>query len=1117
MEYVELHCHSGYSFLDGASHPEELVLTAKELGYEALALTDHNGLYGSMEFAHMAVAEGIRPITGAEVSVRTGPAPLPEERDPLTESFHMTLLVETPVGYANLCRLVSQAHLESPRLHPSLPLDSLLERNEGLIVLTGCRQSPLLHRLDDSTASGEAFARRLLAAVGPDRLFVELQDNDAQGDGARNKALGRLADRLGIPVVATGNVHYHRQSRHRLQDVLVAIRNRATLDNSHDVRRPNALYHLAGAGEMWHRFQTRPDALRNTLVIADRCREFDLTKDLGYDFPDFDGSHRGTAPTVLAEVCRAALEEKYPLTSKHREEAVSRLEGELDLVENHNLSGFFLVYRDIMNLAREVGARVRGSAPRASSNLPPGRGRGSSVSSIICYLIGLSHIDPVENNLFIGRFLNDAMKSVPDIDLDFPRNIREELILEVYQRYGSEHTGLVCTFPTYRARSTIREVGKALDLPQGDLEKLAKLAERGGAGLRGEIERLPDFKEKAESPLWQHLTDLAEDIAGLPRHISQHVGGMIISSRPLVELVPLEQAAMEGRVLCQWDKDGCDDAGFIKIDFLALGMLSLVEEAVDSIALRQGDAPDLSRIDFDDEDVFDRICAGDTIGMFQVESRAQIQMLRRVQPRTLPDLAVQVAIVRPGPIVGGAVNPYVRRRELLRENPDFQIPYEHPLLEEALGETLGVIIFQDQVLKVCQAMAGFTDGQAEGLRRSMSRKRSREAMQSYWEAFREGAARNGVDDTTAQTVFQQVIAFSEFGFPKSHAAAFGLLAYQSAWLCHYYPVEFYVALFNNQPMGFYSLDTLARDARRHGLQTLLPHLNRSEVACTAEGDDLRIGLGFIRGWGKDIAEEVVTERNRNGPFRSLPDFLRRTPATLKRPAIENLIWVGGLDCLGLSRRALLWQTGLWLGPESDEKRTVDRGDHDQLQMILDGHFDKPAFAQLADTDKMVAEYRMLRLSTEHHPLTLMKDQLPEGTVTSDTFTRLESGAIVRLAGLVTARQRPGTAKGYVFVLMEDEYGPINVIVKPDLYERERMVIRMEPFLHVRGRLQKDGLTNNVIALEIGPLQGTRSLSRGALNPNLPPTLEYWAEPRQQTPFRYLTALRQAPPGIKSFG
>ncbi|MGI9626281.1 MAG: PHP domain-containing protein, partial [Longimicrobiales bacterium] len=396
-EYVELHCHSGYSFLDGASHPEELVLTAKELGYKALALTDHNGLYGSMEFAHMALAEGIRPITGAEVSVRLEKEPPPEDGDPINQSFHMTLLAETPKGYANLCRLISESHLESPRLNPSLHLDSLLERNEGLIVLTGCSKSPLLHHLEDAQHIGDAFAKKLLSAIGPDRLFVELQENEAKGDRPRNRKLARLADRMGIPVVATGNVHYHKQTRHRLQDVLVAIRNRSTLDNSHEVRRANAMYHLPKQEEMWARFETRTDALTNTLAIAERCQAFDLTQDMGYEFPDFEGSDRGSAISVLAEVCHVALEEKYALGSKKRDEAVSRLESELTLVDYHNLSGFFMVYRDIMNLAREVGAKVRGSAPRATSNLPPGRGRGSSVSSIICYLIGLSHIDPVEN------------------------------------------------------------------------------------------------------------------------------------------------------------------------------------------------------------------------------------------------------------------------------------------------------------------------------------------------------------------------------------------------------------------------------------------------------------------------------------------------------------------------------------------------------------------------------------------------------------------------------------------------------------------------------------------------------------------------------------------------
>ncbi|HSM60110.1 MAG TPA: OB-fold nucleic acid binding domain-containing protein, partial [Longimicrobiales bacterium] len=516
-------------------------------------------------------------------------------------------------------------------------------------------------------------------------------------------------------------------------------------------------------------------------------------------------------------------------------------------------------------------------------------------------------------------------------------------------------------------------------------------------------------------------------------------------------------------------------------------------------------------------------------------------------------------------IVGGAVNPYVRRREMLRENPDYRLPYPHPLLEEALWETLGVIIFQDQVLKVCQALADFTDGQAESLRRAMSRKRSKEAMDAHWEAFRDGATARGVDEATAREVFAQVTAFSEFGFPKSHAAAFGLLAYQSAWLRHYHPVEYYVGLFNNQPMGFYSLDALGRDARRNGIRTLLPDVNRSRVVCTAEGDDLRIGLGFVRGWGTDVAERVVEERERNGPYRSLSDFLRRTPAALKRPAIENLVWVGGLEGFGLTRRELLWQAGLWLGPETDDERSGGRNDHAQTELALDDPYAGLAFPDLGDTDRMVAEYRMLRFSTELHPLSLLKDQLPAGTVTSDRLPHLDQHATVRIAGLVTARQRPQTAKGYVFVLMEDEAGPVNVIVKPDVYQRDRSAIRLEPFLAVRGRLQKVCNTLNVIAFEVRALRvpGTpvrrSGLTRshtasngaapsafreggdgappgdahpagadpgsgsgpdaGTLRASLPDTLEYWADPDRPgpTPFRYLTALRQSPPGIKSFG
>ncbi|MEX2527281.1 MAG: DNA polymerase III subunit alpha [Gemmatimonadota bacterium] len=1139
--YIELHCHSGYSFLDGASHPEELVHQAVKLGYPALALTDHDGLYGSMEFAQLARSHDLQAITGAEVTLRecgipgdapgdpsgttAAPPPLPHHALP-----HITLLAETPAGYANLCRLLSHAHRTSPRREPALPLDRLLEHAEGLILLTGCRQSPLARHLDNAVASGEAFLRRLRSAFGPDHLFVELQENQVRGDGSRNRALGALADRMGVPVVATGNVHYHRRKRHRLQDVLTAIRHRTTLDGSHHLRRGNACFHLARREEMAWRFASRPDALASTLRIAERCAAFDLTRDLGYHFPDFQGSQRAPAPRVLAEVCRAALDEKYPASvpaAKHRDAALSRLEEELDLVERHGLSGFFLVYRDILELAREVAVRVRGGSPRAHAGLPPGRGRGSSVSSIICYLIGLSHVDPIASDLFLGRFLNEAMGSVPDIDLDFPREIREELILEVYRRYGSEHAGLVCIFPTYRLRSAVREVGKALELPQGELDKLSKLAERGSARhMKEELARLPEFREKANAKGWQQLAEVMEEIAGLPRHISQHVGGMIISSRPLTELVPLEPATMEGRVLCQWDKDSCDDAGFIKIDFLALGMLSLVEEAVDLIAVRHGEAPDLSRIDLKDEAVYSRICDGDTTGIFQVESRAQIQMLRRTRPTTLEELAVQVAIVRPGPIVGGAVNPYVRRKERLRENPDFVVPYEHPALERALGETLGVIIYQDQVLKVCRELAGFTDGQAEGLRRAMSRKRSKEVMKGYWEAFREGATAREIPEETARTVFRQVVAFSEFGFPKSHAVAFALLAYQSAWLRHYFATEYYVALFNNQPMGFYSLDALARDARRQGIHTLLPDVNASGVECTGEGSHLRVGLGFVRGWGTDIAREVVAEREQRGRFRSLPDFLRRTPGRLKRPAVENLIWVGGMDAMGMTRRELLWQTGLWLGPEEAGGIRGGRDDDAQLPLALDDSFDGLPFPDLGPEERMVAEYRLLRFSTKLHPLALLRDQLPSGTVSSGILQKLPQGSTVRLAGVVVARQRPQTAKGYLFILMEDEDGPVNVIVKPDVYERHRSSIRMEPFLAVEGKLQKDGKTLNVVAtgvqaLRVGGPKGAVGGPRGdpPLEVTIPTPLEYLPDRRDRKPdpFDYLTALRQAPPEVKSWG
>ncbi len=582
---------------------------------------------------------------------------------------------------------------------------------------------------------------------------------------------------------------------------------------------------------------------------------------------------------------------------------------------------------------------------------------------------------------------------------------------------------------------------------------------------------------------------------------------MIISSRPLVELVPLERAAMEDRVVCQWDKDSCDDARFIKIDFLALGMLSLVEECVELVAVRTGTPPDLSRIDFADAAVYDRICAGDTVGLFQIESRAQMQMIRRTRPRNLEDLAVEVAIVRPGPIVGGAVNPYVRRREeqrrALATGRRYEPPVEHPLLREALGETLGVILYQDQVLQVCQALAGFTAGQAEALRRAMSRRRSRELMGTFWEDFRGGALARGVPERTAEKVFTQVIAFSEFGFPKSHAAAFGLLAYQSAWLRHYHPVEYYVALFNNQPMGFYSLDALGRDAARHGITLRFPDINTSDVWCTVEDGAIRVGLGFVRDWSEATATAVVEERERRGPFRGIGDFARRAPPALKRTAIENAVWVGGCDGFGLTRRELLWQVGLWLPPAAT--RGADARGRRQLELPLDHSHERLPFGGLAGDETMLAEYAVLGFATRGHPLALVADALPPGLVRSDCLSSHDNGATVDVVGLVVARQRPETAKGVVFVLLEDEGGMANVIVRPDVYERCRAAVRAEPFLWVRGKLAKDDGSLNVIAEELRGLQsGLRHAERDR-------------DRAPQAAMRFLTTMRRLAPGSKDWG
>ncbi len=654
--YAELHAHSSFSFLDGASQPEELAARAVELGYEALALTDHDGLYGSMEFAHAAKALGLRPITGCELTLEGG--------------AHVTVLVETRQGYSNLCRLVTRAHAhtrppgrERELRAPALPIQELIERNEGLVCLSGCARHGLGVR--EPNAAGE-----LASAFGRERFFVELQRPYERGDERRNAALRGLASDLGVETVVTGDVHAHSRRRSLLQDVLVAIRENTSLEACEQERRGNHESVLLSPEQMAERFASDPGAVARAGELASRL-EFDLTEELGYRYPDFSD---GGEPAIrrLAQICELAFSERYSPNTRLASQARIRLDEELKLIEELGLAGFFCLHHEVLELAREVAAQVRGTgSPR--SVLPPGRGRGSSVGSIVCYLTGLSHVDPVAADLSLGRFLNREMAGVPDIDLDFPRDIREKLIVRIVERYGKEHAALVASFPTYRSRGAIRDVGKALGLPFGELERLARLSDSWDAReVADELKRLPDAEQKLGSRRWRAFAALTAEIARLPRHVSQHPGGMVISSRPLVELVPVLPAAMAGRQICQWDKDSCADAGFLKMDLLGLGMLSAVEACVEEIARLHGQPIDLSRIPLDDAAIYAEIQRADTVGSFQIESRAQMQSLPQTLPANLDDLTVQVALVRPGPIQGKAIHPYVEHRRRLRRRPELQ-------------------------------------------------------------------------------------------------------------------------------------------------------------------------------------------------------------------------------------------------------------------------------------------------------------------------------------------------------------------------------------------------------------------------------------------------------------
>ncbi len=1147
--YAELHSHSAYSFLDGASRPEELVEKALELGYEALALTDHDSLSGAMELAIAAKGTPLKPIFGAEMTVQIerregegshrrfrrregeGLDCRCERREgALEEPFgdrgafrHITLLVGDRRGWASLCRLITLAHSHTRSGpgrragQPSVTLEQVVDHADGLVCLSGCAGRGI---------EDEASLRRLLEAFGPRSLYIELQRTYARHDRARAMMRERLARRIGLKTVASGDVHAHSRERALLQDAFVAMRHRLTLDGCEAHLRPNHTHVLARPEALASRFAGHEDAVAESAALAETLN-FDLCADLGYSYP---GAEREDAARRLREVCEAAFDVRYAPGSKRRGEAALRLEEELAVIEKLRLSGFFLLHHEIFELAGEAAAAVRRGGS-ASTLLTPGRGRGSSVSSIVCYLTGLSHIDPVENGIAIGRFLHEEIESVPDIDLDFPRDVRERLIPMIHERYGRDCSALVAAFPTFRARGAIREIGRALGLPPGEIERVARTADGwGGEGAVAEAAKSVLGRERSNTGRWRWLVFLAEQAQRLPRHLSQHSGGMIVATRPLVDCCPIVPAAIEGRQIAQWDKDSCADAGFLKIDLLGLGMLSAVERCVETIASRTGEQVDLSRIPFDDEATFKCIEEAQTTGVFQIESRAQMSSLRRTRPRTLADLTIQVAIVRPGPIVGGAINPYIERRQRLLAEPSLrsEIPYPHPSLREPLSETLGTIVFQDQVIEVAVAFAGFTQGRAEGLRRAMSRRRSAEAIERHHREFVEGAmsTHDDVDEALAERVWQMVAGFAGFGFPKAHGAAFGLLAYQSAWLRVHHPAEFLCALLNEQPMGFYAPDSLIHEAQRRGVRVLPPEVCESDIDCTLRHDGaISMGLRYVKGLARRDAEALVAAR-RCAPFRSLSDLASRSG--MSRAALELLASAGACDMLAsggdVARRRALWQLGMAAAahrlkdgrmeqggasvPRQGGGRSVPRqggasvprrgggavgraveGERQvaiQLALELDLP-DAPALPPVGEWEAMLADYATTGVSIERHPLGLMRRSLRgEGVLCSAELEGVMHGEAVRVAGLVIARQRPSTAKGITFMLLEDEAGTINVIVSARLYERRRTVVRTEPLLLVGGRLERHesgGGTVNVVASDLEALD--RSFAAGALRRSAP--------------------------------
>ena len=1026
VRYAELRMKSFYSFGEGASHVHELVARAKELGLERLALTD-TWMSGSLEFARECRGLGLVPVTGLELMLDGG--------------VRVGLLACDRVGYSNLCRLLSMG-ARSERRRPVVDRSMLAAHCEGVLLLTGGRRGVLEPALDcGGMAAGLRLVDELREWFGPERVFLELQDNFVEGDRARNRRLALLGRQSGLELVATNDVHYHDWRRYRLQNVLAAGRLNVTLDRAVEGLHVNGHLCLKSPAAMARLFEEYPEAVLNTVEVAGLCR-FDLCSDLGYRLPDPGVPEGYTPDSWLRQVCLEAAVVRYGGVSA---EVMARLERELELIRMHGLAGFLLLYRELAMMAGDIAWGDSGLSESALTRPSPGRSRGSSVSLLVGYLIGVSHVDPLAWGLGLERFISEDTSVLPDIDLDFPRGLREELILRVHERFGSEYGVLAGAVSRYRLRGAVREIGRVLGLGREEISSVCRTFGHGGPGSVDEA--LAEAGVRAQGVGWSHLRELVPELVGAPRSLGQHVGGMVLSGVPLPEMVAVRPGAIPGRWVMDWDKDSVEWAGFAKIDLLSLPVLDQLEDAMDLVEARTGFRPDLTMVPSDDELVYRLIGEGRSKGVFLLQSPAQLMMGRRLKPVCLLDLAYQVALIRPGVgVQGSAVSLFVER---YRNGAAWE--YDHPLEARALRRGYGIIVWQEQVVELVMDVAGFTASDADGLRRAFTKVNSGPLVEAYWARFLEGASLKGVGRDVAERIFAKLNG--QYMFPESHSHAFGVTAYQAAWVKAHHPVEFYCSLFNSQPMGFYPLESLKQDAGRFGVSFLNPCVNLSGVDCTVEDRSVRLGLRFVKDVGRDGAASVVAERDSGGPYCSPSDLVSRTG--LSGDAVRHLVLAGAFDSLtGGRRREALWLAGLGFRPGRGGQRAFPG-----LSEVASG---SPELVEFGPWERMRGEYESMGVYPSGHLLEHLRPDLGPGVSTCAQAGAMADGESVTLAGWPVARQHPKSDADVVFVTVEDETGDMQLVVWPGVFERHRRDLGGEVII-VRGRVSvRDGCVGVVV-------------------------------------------------------